>query len=86
MELGTLAALSRRVCAYGLDRLTAAVRCCLGIARAAAFWGTVLLPFATIWVLLTGRPVLVVGLLTANVVCLVVGRRYQPGQSVLSGR
>ena len=83
MELGPLAALSGRACAYVRGRSAAAVRWCFGMARAGAFWGTVLLPFVTVGTLATEPPLFVVPL-GVNLVCLVLGRQYRPNRSARS--
>jgi hypothetical protein len=82
MEPGRLTSLSLCAVAYSVAQFAAAVRRCLGVLRATAFWGTILLPFAVVGALLTdlatSDPFLFTVLLGANLLCIVLGQSYHP--------
>jgi len=73
-----------RLCAAALQQLYAVLCHCIDVVAATAFWGTILLPLAIVWTLLTGlaaaEPPLLVALLGLNVVCILVGQRHHPAE------
>jgi len=77
MGLGTLGAVVVRCCTV----IITGVSYCVGLLRATAFWGTIILPLVIVGGLLTNiatsAPSGLAVLVGLNVLCIVLGRSYR---------